>query len=140
MKKHIYVGLILFLTIALAFTSNPAFAGSKHKHRWEGVAIGIGAAVLGNILYHHHKGLPHVEVVMPGVRFRHIPRPPVRCESQSGHWEIERVWVPATYRKVWNPGHYDRHGYWVRGRWIRIVDQEGYWVEKEIWVRHHGVR
>jgi hypothetical protein len=136
MKKHTYVGLILFLTIAFALTSNPAFARGRHrhKHRWEDVAIGVGIAVLGDMLYHHHKGSTHVEVVMPGVHFRHTPPPPVRCESQPGHWEIERVWVPATHRKVWNPGHYNRHGQWVKGRWIRIVDQEGYWIEREIWV------
>ena len=114
MKKHLYVGLILSLTIVLASTSNPAFAGSKQKHRWEGVAIGIGAAMLGSILYHHHKGPPHVEVVVPGVRFRRTPPPPVRCKSQSGHWEIEQVWVPATFKKVWNPGHYDMHDHWVK--------------------------
>ena len=37
---------VFFMTIS----APAAFAGSKQRHRWQGVAIGLGAAILGNAI------------------------------------------------------------------------------------------
>ncbi len=45
-------GMILILTAiaGLHLTVAPADAGATQRHRWEGVAIGLGAAILGGAL------------------------------------------------------------------------------------------
>ncbi|MDY6954209.1 MAG: DUF4149 domain-containing protein, partial [Thermodesulfobacteriota bacterium] len=47
-KGSVIVILTTILCCTLLVTS--AWAGSKQRHRWEGVAIGIGAAMLGSAL------------------------------------------------------------------------------------------
>lgn len=43
------VVLTTALCVSLMVTS--AWAGPKQRYRWEGVAIGVGAAILGNALF-----------------------------------------------------------------------------------------
>ncbi|MBR9984641.1 MAG: hypothetical protein KFF68_01910 [Desulfosarcina sp.] len=40
--------------LSLGLTSTSVWAGSKQQHRWEGVAIGVGAAIVGSALINHH--------------------------------------------------------------------------------------
>ena len=49
-------GLILTIAavVSLCLVSTSAWAGSAQQHRWEGVAIGIGAAIVGSAIIHHH--------------------------------------------------------------------------------------
>lgn len=102
--------------------------------------------------YGHHHQRHHYDSVSgspshpidkrPSDRCRY--RPPVarvpfhRCQPSppppAGYWELRRVWVPATYRQVWNPAHYNERGHWVSGRYIEIVDQPGHWEKQRIWV------
>ena len=131
LKKTISIVLIAALTI---FTfSAAASAGSPQSHRWEGVAIGIGAVILGKALIdsiHNNQARAYGPAPQPAY-YQPEPEPP------AGHWETRRQWVPAEYKKVWNPGHYNRHNRWVQGRWIRVEAQPGYWVEKEVWIPHY---
>lgn len=122
-KKTITIGLIALLTL-FTFTS-VSWAGSAHQHRMEGLAWGIGAAILGKVILDHQRS--H----QPAVHYQDVPDQP------AGRWEVRREWVPAKYRKVWNPGHYNHRGLWVRGHWIQVQAEPGYWREKEVWVPYY---
>lgn len=124
--------IILVCCLITAFTSTTVFAGSTQKHRWEGVAIGIGAALLGSALIHQHKMRRPPEPVPNGPFIS--KRPPRRYEQHQGYWETREIWMPPTYKKVWNPGHYNRHGNWIEGHWIKIIDKEGHWIRERVWV------
>ena len=81
-KKNLFI--VVFITIlCVTFLTSSAWAGKKHRYRWEGIAIGVGAVMLGHALFKHH-------------HHRHFhPAPP-----------------PPRFRGHWNPGHYNRddHG------------------------------
>ncbi len=112
---------ILFVSILSLFLLIPSsWAGSKQRHRWEGVAIGVGAAILGNaILSHHYYSPPR------HARVYHFP--PHR--RHSDHWKYRKVRAPSTYKKVWNPGHYNRKGKWIPGGWITIKQKPNHWAK-----------
>ena len=139
-KKLITI-LIVILT-AVSLSSSFALAGSKQRHRWEGVAIGVGAAILGHAIYQAHKQPPQKAVVYErtGPVYdrddrRHHDRYDQR--HRGGHWEWQSIWVPPTKERVWNPGHYDRHGRWVKGHWMEVITKEGCWTRERVWVAHH---
>lgn len=125
MKK--IMGILLVMVIGLSLAAQPAFAGSKQRYRWQGVAIGVGAAILGHAIYNSCKETSSCEKVTV---YSH-PCPP---HHRYGHWEIRRVWVEPVYKRVWNPGHYDCRGKWVPGHWQMIEKQPGCWQEQEVWV------
>lgn len=122
-KKKIWtvitIGLVCFFLIIPS-----SWAGAEQRHRWEGVAIGVGAAILGHALfnqyYSHYTPAPVYQKAKP-----HRPR---------GHWEYRKVWVPPAYGKVWNPGHYNKRGRWVPGKWIQVETEPGHWAKEKIWV------
>jgi hypothetical protein len=130
-QKLIVTGIIA-LSIILTSTSS-SWAGSAHDHRMEGLAWGIGAAILGKVILDYHRDQP--PVVAPA------PRPAVHAQRvpdhSAGRWEVRREWVPARYKKVWNPGHFNHRGQWVRGCWLRVRAEPGYWREKEVWVPYY---
>ena len=129
MKKTRLIILIIVSVFAISILTPNAYAGSTQKHRWEGVAIGIGAAILGSALLNQHR--PYVPPA-PAPVYK-APPPPARS-YYGGHWEIRKEWIPPTYKKVWNPGHYDKMGHWVEGHWIEIVDRPGCWEETKVWI------
>lgn len=134
MKSNKLLFSLIVAVIAIVMTSSSVLAGSKQRHRWEGVAIGVGAAILGHAIYQAHKveRQPQVVYVEPEpnrhYRHRHPPRHP------RGHWEWQKIWVPPTYEKVWNPGHYNRKGRWVPGHWIDVQTSAGHWTKERVWV------
>lgn len=129
-KKHLLmILLITFFSIGVITPS--AWAGGKHRYRWEGIAIGIGAAMIGHALIQHHRHYHPPPVVV------YKPSPPPRY---SGHWEVRKIWIPPTYERVWNPGHYNRRGRWIPGQWIKIERNPGYWVDKRVWVEERPYR
>ena len=133
MKRKSLIVFVLVAVFSFTLLSTPAQAGSKQRHRWEGVAIGVGAAILGSTLFHYHNSYHECR---PAPRSRHVychPRP--RHHRHRGHWEVRKEWVPPTYQRVWNPDHYNRHGRWVPGHWIEVESQPGYWAETRVWVR-----
>ena len=94
-RKKWFVSIIT--VAALSLVSTNLWAGSKQQHRWEGVAIGIGAAIVGSALINHHgwNGHAPVTVYHSSDRYRgyhHRPR--------ASHY----------YR--WNFNHLDRHHDW----------------------------
>lgn len=132
MKNRSILLIILVSVLSVVIISNSAWAGSVQHNRWEGVAIGIGAAILGSAIFNQYKNSPSykTEPCPDVVR----PQFPPAYPARKGHWEVRKEWTPPTYKEVWNPGHYDRSGRWVEGHWIEIVDKPGYWVERQVWV------
>ena len=131
--------LILIITVcSIGLVSTSAFAGSKQRHRWEGVAIGVGAAILAHTIFQAAKPRPRPYVVNVGPesenRLHHGHR------NRRGHWEWQKTWVPPTTERVWNPGHYNRRGRWVKGNWIEVVTQAGYWSRQRIWIAGNQCR
>jgi len=134
MKKKNLFALLLTVILCISFLTPSVWAGSKQRHRWQGVAIGLGTAILGSALYKHYNREYYSHprrspVVTPG--YSHHPR---KYRRHRGHWEVRKEWIPPTYRKVWNPGHYTRRGKWVPGHWIEIEDRPGCWTETRVWV------
>ncbi len=135
-KKNLFI-LLITIMLCVSFLVPSAWAGSKQRYRWEGVAIGIGAAILGSALLsnlHHpparlpHQPRPCLVPVFP------CPPPPYRVEiSPTGHWEMIKRWVPPRYERIWVEGYYDRYYQWVPGHWEERY-KPGYWIEKKVWV------
>ncbi|RTZ98515.1 MAG: hypothetical protein DSY90_04205 [Deltaproteobacteria bacterium] len=128
MKKKKLFSIIIVTALSLALIVPAASAGSRHRrHRdmLRGAAIGIGAFMIGSAIHNriHRRAAAHLPY------YRYEPPPPRQC----GHWETRRVWVPPTYRRVWNPGHYDHRNCWIPGSYIDIVDRDGYWDEQQTW-------
>jgi len=138
MKSKKRFVIIAVVVTSIALVTAPAFAGSKQQHRWEGVAIGVGAAILGHAIYQAHKDVSQPRVVYvepePAPRYHH-PRP----KHRRGHWEWQKTWVAPSYEKVWNPGHYDRKGRWVPGHWIEVKTSDGYWTKERVWIAGNGL-
>ncbi len=158
MKKLGIVFIGLFVSLTLVVPS--AMAGSKQRHRWEGVAIGVGASVLGGALLgippvvapSHGRVSVHVNTDRP--RYKHARPRYGKVDRHSrydryegrrghgsscrtnccGHWEVRKVWVPPVYERVWNPGHFNRRNEWVAGKWIRIEQDPGYYRTERVWV------
>lgn len=132
--KMLLVGLVIAL-FGSALVSSSVMAGSKQRHRWEGVAIGVGAAILGHTIYQTHKAeqQPQVVYVEPERTYRYNYGP----RHRHGHWEWQKTWVSPTYETVWNPGHYNRKGHWVSGHWMEVETSDGHWSRERVWVAHH---
>jgi hypothetical protein len=131
MKRRVLIGLVALMVFTL---SSVSFAGDRQRGRWEGVAIGLGAVTLYNLFEH---GL-FSPVIPPRRPYgTHVYSPPVVHEP-SGHWEIEREWIPEERERVWIPGHYE-DGYWVKGHHeVRVYP--GHYVERKVWVEHQSYR
>lgn len=130
MKKCIAILLSISL-ITLSFSTGVSARrhhrdGRHHRsHRhggWEGAGIVLGTLVLLNFLNHHQRSYvrckPH--------RWTHRPR-----MRSRGHWE--EICKPPVYKRVWNPGHYNRCGRWIPGGWYLIKIRDRYC--KRVWVR-----
>lgn len=126
MKKTGIISLMIIFLVS--FSMSPALAGSKERYRWQGAAIGLGAAALGHVIYQNarERHAPERVVVVERPVYA-APCPPPRCPGASFH-EPRRVWVEPVRERVWNPGHY-HNGRWTEGQWILIETSPGYWRE-----------
>jgi len=128
------VALILLGGLVLSLLPSDALAGGRRgggRHHWNGVAVGVGAAVLGGVLL-HALTRPPVVVAPPPPAYAPPPvvyAPPPVVEHRTwvpGHYEDR--WVPTTEREpVWVEGHY-QNGHWVPGYWKERVREGGYWT------------
>ena len=134
--KRIMIGLLVG-GITFIMISTSAFAGNVQRNRWEGVAIGVAATLLGQALLDHHRDTHYRPAPAP----RATHRPPERYGRQDpaydhrpykhrGHGHFYKVWVPPVYKKVWNPGHYNRRGHWIAGHWIEKQVKPGHWTKQ----------
>jgi hypothetical protein len=123
MKKFLI--LLTAMIFFMSLWAGPAFAGSTERHRWEGVAIGLGAAILGSAIINNSRP-ERVTVIEHNTYYQ--PDPPRHSQR---HCEPRQVWIPPEYERVWNPGHYE-YGKWVPGQYIMLEKAPGYWVEERI--------
>ena len=116
MKKFIVILLSISL-IYILFTPS-VYAGRHHRHGGEAGII-LGTLLLLNFWNHHPR--------------YYEPRPCIREPRiiSRGHWE--EICQPPVYKRVSNPGHYNRHGKWIPNRYQRIRIRDGYC--KRVWVR-----
>lgn len=101
MKKIIPAAITLIMV--LSFITTSAWAGSKQRHRWEGVAIGVGAAIVGGAIINSYAYVPrvappvavsvnYVEYNQPAVQYRdhYQPRESYRCYKKHSHKDCAR--------------------------------------------------
>lgn len=129
--------LIITVTTVLGFglISTSVWAGSKQQHRWEGVAIGVGAAIVGSALIHHHAyGFHSGPPVAFSFKYRETHRQPSRHhgyrKSYRGGHGHQSNWRPHSrgHQYSGHRRHGDAHGYRQNGKW-QSNDR-----------RHHGDR
>lgn len=135
----ILMSMMTAVVMLICLSTAPAHADRKTM---EGVLLGVGAAVLGTAIY---QGLnqssgyraPRQHHVTPvygrGSQCRNDPR---HARQPVERWEIQRIWVDPVYETRWNPGHYNRKGHWVSGRYETFQVQDGYWEQRRVRVRY----
>ncbi len=120
MKKRNLIIVLLAMVFTLSFISTSAWAGSPQQYRWEGVVIGVGAAILGGALIN---GCIY-PCPAPRVAYRY-PCPPPRVayrypcpprygyyhppRHHRGHWKAKKRWRRHHYKETRHQGYY--HGY-----------------------------
>lgn len=144
MKKTI--ATVTAVCLALIFSSTPAHADRKTM---EGFLLGTGITILGTAIIsemnknsqpayrtgkrHEHRayraGYKHGYKDRTCKKYRHR-------KHRRGHWEVERIWIEPVYERKWNPGHYNRRGNWVNGRYEKFLMAEGYWKKERVWVKY----
>jgi len=109
MKKRNLIIVLLAMVFTLSFISTSVWAGSPQQYRWEGVAIGVGAAVLGGALINGCiNPCPPPRVAYrypcpPRYGYHHPPR------HHRRHWKARKRWRPHHYKETRRQGRY--HGY-----------------------------
>ena len=115
--KTLIVALTAVLSLGMICTS--VWAGSKQQHRWEGIAIGVGAAIVGSALINHHAyGYPSGPPVVFSFNYRENHRHPsrhrgYRIPHRGGH---DNRWR-AHDRGPHCSGHGRLHGHRHHGNW-----------------------
>jgi hypothetical protein len=109
MKMKNLIIVLLAMVFTLSFISTSAWAGSPQQYRWEGVAIGVGAAILGGALVNgciYPYPAPRV-----AYRYQYPPRygyyHPQR--HHRGHWKAKKKWRRHHYKEKRHQDYY--HGY-----------------------------
>ena len=96
------------ITVSIFLTNTPAWSGSKQQYRWEGVAIGIGAAIAGSAIIHHSSAWhPHPSTTVV-YAYRHRGYHP-HAYRLSGPWRQK-------HRYDHRFGNFNRFGSWS-GKW-----------------------
>ena len=146
MKKTLTT--ITIAVLAIMFTTAPARADRKTM---EGFLLGTGVTLLGAAIIHeiNRDDKPAYQAAVYNSR-QSCDRPVYKKHHPGkhrgwkkkhhrgprGHWEVDRVWIDPVYERKWNPGHYNRRGEWVNGRYEKFKVASGYWKEERSWVRY----
>ncbi len=141
MTKKLIIAVAAVLSLGLISTS--VWAGSKQQHRWEGVAIGVGAAIIGSALINHHAyGYHSGPPVAFSFNYRENHRHPSR---HRGYWKPHRGGHDNHWRS-YDRGHRGRihrsdgdvHGHRYHGKWKS--HDRGHPGERRRHYRDHGAR
>jgi len=136
--KQLMIGLLVGSIFFVMIGSN-ALAGNVQRNRWEGVAIGVAATLLGQALLDHHNTAYGHSVQARSTVYLHQGQsdyPPTAYGRKPGkgihHGQFQNVWVPPVHKNVWNSGHYNHRGRWIPGHWAQIQIKPGYWTKQRI--------
>ena len=88
--KSKYLGIMgITLAAIITFTAAPGLAGDKQRYRWEGFAMGVGAAVVGHHIISHGHATPaapvHYGPPAP------VYTPPAYCPPDRTHHRPAKV-------------------------------------------------
>lgn len=153
MKRIIAIATVSVMVAGAALFSPNAYAGSARRHTIEGFMLGTGVAILGAAIIHEmnqddriiekrvrareYKHPKAVQYRQPGIQHsrksKHYKK---YAHNIRGHWEVRRIWNEPVYETRWNPGHYNKKGRWISGRYEKFMVKQGYWSENRVWVRH----
>jgi hypothetical protein len=110
MKKKNLTIVLLAMVFTLLFISPSAWAGSPQQYRWEGVAIGAGAVILGGALINaciYPCPAPRVVYRHPCPSRYGYYQPP---RHHRGHWKARKRWRPQHYKETRHRGYDQGHG------------------------------
>jgi len=131
------------IVLLICFSTIPAHADRKTM---EGFMLGTGVAILTAAIYNginkppvytrHQPDYNRYDPAgyWPGHRKHHHRK--YSHNRPRAHWEVDRIWIEPVYETKYNPGHYNRRGNWVNGRYEKFLIQDGYWQEEKVWVRY----
>ena len=121
---------IIFIALMISiFGITISYAGSPQSYRWEGLALGLGAAIIGSHIFRggmddrdseYHHG--HRRYGKKHRHWRHRQYRPGYGYVDNGCWTYDRVYIPGKYIKEY-----------INGRWVTIEVTPDRWVEKRIW-------
>jgi hypothetical protein len=123
MKNKKLSMVMVTTTLCVCFLVTSAWAGPKQRYRWEGVAIGVGAAILGNALVNafYYPGPSPAPVYYSAPPVYYSPSP-VYYSPAPVYYGPPVVYyrpAPAYYRPPvampyggCKPPHRTPHGYW----------------------------
>ena len=139
--KKLFVAVAVVLSLVL--TSTSVWAGPKQRHRWEGVAIGVGAAIVGSALINHHAtGYHSGPPVAFSFNYRETYRHPSRHHGytkphRGGH---DNQWRPYNRGQQYKGKrhHGDVHGHRHPGKWQS--DDRGHHGDRRNPSSSHGGR
>lgn len=137
MNRNLFFIFIIIFVFSLSVFPSAVQARSVNGSDSEGVAIGIGGAIVGNAAIQHQRQYasrkysrrhgqgygyrpPRHHRRHYGYRspWRHGPGYGYRSHRRygyRGYWRMGKGLSPYFYKKVWNPGHYNRYGQWIPG-------------------------
>jgi len=149
MKKIIAIttGFLMIMGIISVTAAN---AGAARRHTIEGFMLGTGVVLLGTAIIneinkntapgpaqtHHWTNQQKEKEFKPHKRHKKYRHHRKHAKRARGHWESERVWIDPVYETKWNPGHYNRKGKWVSGRYEKFMIKQGHWSKNKVWVWH----
>jgi len=153
-RKSLFILALAFIFSLLLISSAVQAGGGASGYSGKGIAIGDGDVIVEDSTIRHNR--PNIDSPSflpprhtpsnPGLlrppRHRHFRRGfrPPKHRPRHGRWTMRKEWIPPSYKRVWNPGHYDSYGVWVAAGWIEVPDRPGYWIKRWVWVDHRGYR
>jgi hypothetical protein len=149
-KMQKIISIITTVLILVCFSTVSAHADRKTM---EGFMLGTGVAILGAAIVHginrdskpqyaqshsnysppRHNTYKYAEY-RPRHKNKHHRK--YRHHRSRGHWEIEKTWIEPVYQTKWNPGHYNRRGDWIDGRYEKFIVTQGSWQQDKVWIWH----
>ena len=92
--------------LMISIYAAPGYAGSRNRNLVKGIVIGTGAVILGTALVNGLHNDNRVRVVV--------------SNRQGYRSDCRKCWAAPRYERRWNPGHYNRRGQWINGRYVRV--------------------
>ena len=142
MKKLISIITASFLILVVS--TSFAHAGAARRHTIEGFLLGTGVTLLGTSIVRSMNPAPEpAKVVVHHYNTHQYRNHYNTCRDRGhrrGHWKKRKGWMKPVYETRWNPGHYNKRGKWVPGRYQEFHMAEGYWKKDRMRIRRNHRR